>query len=417
MNLDSDDGQQPARRRVRARCTASRRPTTPRRAAGTSCATPTASRSSRAGGWAPARRSTSRSPAAEQWWREQAKRVLALGVRGHQGRRRRGLLLPATTCASPTAAPAPRPAWALRRCCTGARCSARSTRSTPASGVLFGRPGWTGQQAVGHDLGRRPGRRTSGRCATLVAATLTAAAAGFSNWSHDVGGYLGERLVDALPEGAAAALGPVRLLHAADAGARALRAGGVDLRRARRSTLYRDVRPAARAARALRARGGGHGGALPGCRSSARWLLTDPADARGWAIADAYGYGPSLWVAPVLEDGAREREVDAAARRLDRLLDRRARSPAAARSWRAAPLDRIPVWVRRGALDRHLPGRARRRAGSATRPSASARSRRRCGASRRAAARCARLADGTARALDARRVVGHADRDVACFVR
>ena len=39
-------------------------------------------------------------------------------------------------------------------------------------------------------------------------------------------------------------------------------------------------------------------------------LLTDPADPRGWAIADAYGYGPSLWVAPVLEADAREREVD-----------------------------------------------------------------------------------------------------------
>ena len=37
--------------------------------------------------------------------------------------------------------------------------------------------------------------------------------------------------------------------------------------------------------------------------------LTDPADPRGWSITDAYGYGPALWVAPVLEEGAREREV------------------------------------------------------------------------------------------------------------
>ncbi|HWE33381.1 MAG TPA: hypothetical protein VG410_07855 [Solirubrobacteraceae bacterium] len=40
-----------------------------------------------------------------------------------------------------------------------------------------------------------------------------------------------------------------------------------------------------------------------------RPLLTDPEDPRGWAIADAYGFGPALWVAPVLDDGAREREV------------------------------------------------------------------------------------------------------------
>ena len=52
------------------------------RAASTSCATPTASRWSPSGGWAPARRSTSPAPAAEAWWREQAKRVLELGVEG-----------------------------------------------------------------------------------------------------------------------------------------------------------------------------------------------------------------------------------------------------------------------------------------------------------------------------------------------
>ena len=38
-------------------------------------------------------------------------------------------------------------------------------------------------------------------------------------------------------------------------------------------------------------------------------LLADPADPRGWAISDAYGFGPALWVAPVLEQGATEREV------------------------------------------------------------------------------------------------------------
>jgi len=34
--------------------------------------------------------------------------------------------------------------------------------------------------------------------------------------------------------------------------------------------------------------------------------LLDPS---GWEVADAFGFGPSLWVAPVIEDGARERDV------------------------------------------------------------------------------------------------------------
>ena len=28
-----------------------------------------------------------------------------------------------------------------------------------------------------------------------------------------------------------------------------------------------------------------------------------------WTITDAYGYGPALWIAPVLDDAARDREV------------------------------------------------------------------------------------------------------------
>ena len=35
----------------------------------------------------------------------------------------------------------------------------------------------------------------------------------------------------------------------------------------------------------------------------------EPLRLTGWTITDAYGYGPALWVAPVLHDGAREREV------------------------------------------------------------------------------------------------------------
>ena len=69
----------------------------------------------------------------------------------------------------------------------------------PGRGVLFGRSGWTGQQAVGVTWG---GDQVSDfwSLQTLVAATLTAAVSGFSNWSHDVGGYLGERLTDRCPK-------------------------------------------------------------------------------------------------------------------------------------------------------------------------------------------------------------------------
>ena len=74
-------------------------------------------------------------------------------------------------------------------------------------------------------------------------------------------------------------------------------------------------------------------------------FLADPGDPRGWAIADAYGYGPSPWVAPVLEAGVVEREVDlphgdwidfwTGERGTDRQLSGRPRGPRARRHARA----------------------------------------------------------------------------------
>ena len=132
--------------------------------------------------------------------------------------------------------------------------------STGGSGVLFGRSGWSGRQRLGVLWG---GDQASDfwSLRVLVAATLTAAASGFSNWSHDVGGYLGRAAGCALPEGAAPALAPVRLLHAAAPVTRALPAGGLDLRRADARALPR-VPAAARAARAVRQGGGGDRSAL-----------------------------------------------------------------------------------------------------------------------------------------------------------
>jgi alpha-glucosidase (family GH31 glycosyl hydrolase) len=102
--------------------------------------------------------------------------------------------------------------------------------------------------------------------------------------------------------------------------------------------LHEMLVPYVRAAAASCARAG-----LPIVRPAP---LLDPA---GWRVADAFGYGPALWVAPVLDDGARERrtylprgrwieawsgdEVDGG---------REVVAP--------APLHAIPVWVRSGSL-------------------------------------------------------------------
>ena len=137
-------------------------------------------------------------PAAEGWWREQAKRVLELGVEGIKADDGEGWYFPDDVrFADGTTRRAG--GVGARAASTGARCSARSTRCIPETGVLFGRPGWTGQQAVGITWGGdQP--RDFWSLRTLVAATLTAAAPGFSNWSHDVGGYLGEQLMARCPK-------------------------------------------------------------------------------------------------------------------------------------------------------------------------------------------------------------------------
>jgi alpha-glucosidase/alpha-D-xyloside xylohydrolase len=74
--------------------------------------------------------------------------------------------------------------------------------------------------------------------------------------------------------------------------------------------------------------------------------LLDPG---GWEVADAFGVGPALWVAPVVEEGARERDawlppgewIEAWSGALVR-GGREAPAP--------APLHAIPVWVRAGAI-------------------------------------------------------------------
>ena len=121
------------------------------------------------------------------------------------------------------------------------------------------------------------------------------AASGFSNWSHDVGGYLGERGLSRCPPellvrwtqfGFSALMQAHGFAQEAWSYGRRIR----DLYRAF-VLLHEQLVPYVRAAAATAARSG-----LPIVRPL---CLTDPADPRGWTIADAYGYGPALWVAPV----------------------------------------------------------------------------------------------------------------------
>ena len=77
--------------------------------------------------------------------------------------------------------------------------------------------------------------------------------------------------------------------------------------------------------------------------------LLDPGDPRGWSITDAYGYGPSLWVAPVLDEGAREREVVLPRGRWIETWSGR-EVEGGAEMVVEAPLHAIPVWVRAGSI-------------------------------------------------------------------
>ncbi len=88
-----------------------------------------------------------------------------------------------------------------------------------------------------------------------------------------------------------------------------------------------------------------------------RGLFHDfPADSRAWDVADQYLLGPDLLVAPVLEPGARSREVylPAGARWTDAATGQEHDGG----GWvtAQAPLDVVPVFLRDGALP-HLVGR------------------------------------------------------------
>jgi alpha-glucosidase (family GH31 glycosyl hydrolase) len=283
-------------------------------------------------------------PAAEEWWRESAKRVLELGVEGIKADDGDGYYIPdrVRLADGRTGAQAAWDLGGLHR-----RCLQRALDEVhPGEGVLFGRSGWTGQNAHGLTWG---GDQVSDfwSLRVLVVAALSAAASGVSNFSHDIGGYLGHRLVQRCPPELL-----VRwlqfgcftpLMHAHSRmpqepwyyGGRVL-----DLYRAY-VLLHEQLVPYVRAAARVASRCG-----MPIMRPL---CLLDPADPRGWTIGDAYGYGPALWVAPVLDDRAREREVSLPRGEwIETWSGRHVRGGGEVIV--DAPLERIPVWVRAGSI-------------------------------------------------------------------
>jgi alpha-glucosidase (family GH31 glycosyl hydrolase) len=288
---------------------------------------------------------------ARRWWQRQAASVLGMGVEGIKADDGEGYYLPpeARFADGRTGADA---AWAYGDLYRRAMQNVLD-QVHPGTGVVFGRSGWTGQQATGITWG---GDQVSDfwSLRTLVAATLTAAASGFSNWSHDVGGYLGKRLVERCPRELLlrwvqfGCFTPLMQAHGRFE-QEAWRYDDHTLAVYREYVLLHERLVAyIRAAASTAARSG-----LPIVRPLS---LLDPAEPHAWQLADAYGFGPSLWVAPVLEQGATEREVELPTGEwlelgggLDDLRPRR--ELAGGRVLRTpAPLQRIPVWVRRGAI-------------------------------------------------------------------
>src|SRR5918996_1769485 len=134
------------------------------------------------------------SRAARAWWRELSRNVFELGVEGVKADDGEGYYFPseAQLADGRTGAEA---AWEYGRLYREATQDALDAVHGEGRGVIFGRSGWTGQQATGMLWG---GDQTSDfwSLRALLVSLMTAAATGFSNLSHDVGGYLGRRLAE-----------------------------------------------------------------------------------------------------------------------------------------------------------------------------------------------------------------------------
>ncbi len=284
------------------------------------------------------------SVAATRWWQDQARGVLEMGVAGIKADDGEGYYVPPDAVFA-DGRRGVEVAWEYGDLYRRAMQEVLD-EVHPGDGVLFGRPGWTGQQATGVTWG---GDQVSDwwSLRALVTASLTAAASGFSNWSHDVGGYLGERLAKRCPRellvrwAAFGALTPLMQAHGRFE-QEAWRYDDETLRAYRDLVLLHErLVPYIRAAARTAARSG-----LPIMRPL---CLIEPGEHRSWEVGDAYGFGPSMWVAPVLEKGTRERRTY-----LPRgeWLDFWSGEPCTGgKEVKAiAPLDRIPIWIRRGSI-------------------------------------------------------------------
>lgn len=283
-------------------------------------------------------------PAAEEWWREQVKGVLRQGVEGIKMDDGDGYYLKDDVRLADGRSGG-EAAWA-----NGGLHRLSLQRALdevhPGSGVVFGRSGWIGQHATGLTWAADQASDFWSLRA-LVVATLSAAVSGYSNWSHDIGGYLGHRLVERCPPellirwlqfGCFTPLMQAHSRMAHEPWAYGERM--VDTYRAY-VLLHEQLVPYVRAAAATAARTG-----LPIIRPL---CLIDQSDPRGWDIIDAYGYGPALWVAPVLDDGARERDVWLPRGEWIETWSGR-RVEGAREVLVPAPVAQIPVWVRAGSI-------------------------------------------------------------------
>ncbi len=281
---------------------------------------------------------------ARRWWVDQARSVLALGVEGIKADDGEGYYFPDEVRFADGRSGA-EAAWAYPRLYRETMQEALDAEH-PHSGVLFARSGAAGAQRPGHVWG---GDQLSDHWSlrALVAATLTAAASAISNWSHDVGGYLGRLLVEPCdPElfvrwAQFGCFTPLMQAHGRFE-QEAWRYGGEVLAIFRETVLLHErLVPYILAAARTASRCG-----LPIIRPLP---LADPGDDRGWTINDAYMFGPSLWVAPVLEAGVELRDCY-----LPRgtWLDfwTGARTEGGREVTVPAPLERIPIWVRAGSI-------------------------------------------------------------------